>query len=271
LAKKLSQRTVVLIPVRLPVVEIGKSLDEVVTSALKRRGVRLEEGDVVAVASKVASTCEGRIRKLDEVEVTTAAKRIARKWKLDPQLAAIVMGESADILGGVNGFLLTIRHGILTANAGVDLKNCPPGHAMLLPRNADASAAALRKSLEMQYGAHLAVILVDSRVTPMRLGTVGLAIGISGFDPVRDFRGTSDLYGRKVKVTRTNVADDLASAAHLLMGESEERIGLVIARKTPVNLDGLNGSRRVRLKATSCLIANNLSSIRYRPQTSLSR
>ena len=182
-----------------------------------------------------------------------------------------MIGESADILGGVNGFLLTIRDGILTANAGVDLKNCPPGHAMLLPRNADTSAAELRKLLEMHYGGHLGVIIVDSRVTPMRLGTVGLAIGISGLNPVRDFRGTSDLYGRKVKVTRTNVADDLASAAHLLMGESEERIGLVIARKTRVSLDGLNGSRRVRLKATSCLIANNLSGNRYRPHTSLPR
>ena len=267
MAKKLSPRSAVLIPVRLPFVNIGKSLDEVVKSALNRVDVRLEEGDVVAVASKVVSTCEGRIRKLDEVEVTATARRIARKWKLDPKLAAIVRGESIEILGGVKGFLLTIRDGILTANAGVDLKNCPPGHAMLLPRNADASARELRRSLETHYGVRLAVIIVDSRVTPMRLGTVGLAIGISGFNPVRDFRGTSDLYGRKVKVTRINVADDLASATHLLMGESEERISLVIARRTRVNLNGLNGSRRVRLKASSCLIANNLTGNHYRPHT----
>jgi coenzyme F420-0:L-glutamate ligase / coenzyme F420-1:gamma-L-glutamate ligase len=123
----------------------------------------------------------------------------------------------------------------------------------------------------MRYGVRLAVIIVDSRVTPMRLGTVGLAVGISGFDPVNDYRGTTDVYGRKVKVTRHNVADDLASAAHLLMGESEERIGLVIARKTPVRLGGLTGSRRVRFKATSCLIANNLSGISNRSRTSLSR
>ena len=266
MANELSSRTVVLIPVRLPVVKVGKPLDEVVTSGLKSQGLRLEQGDVVAVTSKVASTCEGRLRRLDQVEITTLAKRIARKWKLDQRLAALVLEESTYVLGGVKGFLLTIRDGILTANAGVDLKNCPPGHAMLLPKNADASAADLRKSLETRYGLRLAVMIVDSRVTPMRLGTVGLAIGISGFDPLRDFRGTSDVYGRKVKVTRANVADDLASAAHLLMGESEERIGLVIVRKAPVSLDGLKGSKRVRLKASSCLIANNLHGIRNRPR-----
>ena len=255
----------------MPRVQIGQQLDEIVLQSLKKRNPLLKRGDVVAVASKVVSTCENRIVELESVRVTRAASRIGRKWNLDARLAAVVLEEADQVLGGVRGFLLTIRNGILTANAGVDLKNCPPGHAMLLPRNADASAADLRKSLELHYGVRLAVILVDSRVTPMRLGTVGLAVGISGFDPVSDFRGTSDLYGRKVKVTRTNVADDLASAAHLLMGESEERIGLVIARKTPVRLDDLADSRRVRLKATSCLIANNLSGIRYRPRTFLSR
>jgi coenzyme F420-0:L-glutamate ligase / coenzyme F420-1:gamma-L-glutamate ligase len=267
LAKTLGRKSAVLIPVRLPVVKVGASLDGVVISALVRCGVRLQTGDVVAVASKVVSTCENRLRKLDDAKVTTIAKRIARKWKLDPQLATIVLRESNEILGGGDGFLLTIKDGMLTANAGVDLKNCPTGHAMLLPKNSDASATDLRKSLEIHYGAHLAVIIVDSRVTPMRLGTVGVAVGISGFDPVIDLRGNLDVYGRRVKVTRTNVADDLASAAHLLMGESMELIGLVIARNTPVRLNGLADSRRVRLKETSCLIANNFHGIRQRSRT----
>lgn len=264
MANRLDRTFTVLIPVRLPTVKIGQHLDEVVFSALKKHGLKLARGDIVAVASKVVSTCERRIRNLDRVKITRESTRISRKWHLDPRLGAIVLRESDQVLGGVDGFVLTIKNGILTANAGVDLKNCPPGNAMLLPRNADASAARLRKSLERHYGVRLAVIVVDSRVTPMRLGTVGLAVGISGFDPVTDFRGTPDIYTRKVRVTRINVADDIASSAHLLMGEADERVGLVIVRKAPVMLQDSGGSRKTWLKATSCLVTSSLAAIKKR-------
>jgi coenzyme F420-0:L-glutamate ligase len=181
---------------------------------------------------------------------------------MDQRLGAIVLEEADRILGGVRGFLLTVKNGILTANAGIDLKNCPPGTAILWPKNADRSAALLRKRLEKRYSARLGVIVVDSRVTAMRLGTVGLAIGVSGLAPVSDHRGTSDIYGRKAKITQTNVADDLASSAHLLMGETNQRIGVVIARGVPVSLRDVDGSRRARLNATRCLIARNIASAR---------
>jgi coenzyme F420-0:L-glutamate ligase/coenzyme F420-1:gamma-L-glutamate ligase len=263
LSKK-AEKSVVFIPVRLPTVKIGQDLGEVVIGALKNHGLRLTRGDIVAVASKVVSTCEGRIRSLDRVKVARESKLLSRKWHLDPRLASIVLLESDQVLGGVKGFLLTIRNGLLSANAGVDLKNCPAGYAMLLPRNADASAARLRKSLERYCGLRVGVIVVDSRVTPMRLGTVGLAIGVSGFTPVTDFRGSPDIYERKVRVTRTNVADDLASSAHLLMGEAGEHVGLVIVRNAPLSLHRVGSSEKARLKASSCLVASNLSGIKNR-------
>jgi coenzyme F420-0:L-glutamate ligase/coenzyme F420-1:gamma-L-glutamate ligase len=258
LPKRLDRTFAVLIPVRLPTVKIGERLDEVVLRALKRREVRLRKGDIVAVASKVVSTCEGRMQELSGVRVTREARRVSRQWNLDERLATIVLKETDEILGGVHGFLLTIKNGILTANAGVDLKNCPVGSALLWPKDADSSAMRLRKSLEKKYGVRLGVILVDSRVTPMRLGTVGLAIGASGLLPVRDLRGVPDIYGRKIVVTQTNVADDLAASAHLLMGEASEHIGVVIARKTPALLKSVDSSRRAYLSSSRCLITSNI-------------
>ena len=259
--KKTDGPATVLLPIRLPIVKIGEPLDRVVLSALKRRELRLGRGDVVAVASKVVSTCESRMQKLSEVRVTRAAEQISRKWALDQRLATIVLSEADQVLGGVPGFLLTTKNRILTANAGVDLKNSPPGNAILWPKNADSSALHLRESLERNYGVRVAVIVVDSRVTPMRLGTIGLAIGASGLLAVRDWRGAPDLHGRRIAVTQTNVIDDLAASAHLLMGEASERIGLVIARNAPVRLRSADTSRKASLNPNRCLITRNIISV----------
>jgi coenzyme F420-0:L-glutamate ligase/coenzyme F420-1:gamma-L-glutamate ligase len=261
LTQRSRNRLTTLIPVRLPTVEVGEPLDGVILRSLKKRRIKLSQGDIVAIASKVVSTCENRLQDLNEVRVKGHAKRLSRKWTIDQEVASIVLEEADQILGGVKGFLLTIKNGILTANAGIDLKNCPPGFAILWPKNADESAKLLRKSLEREYHARLGVVVVDSRVTPLRLGTVGLAIGSAGFHPVRDNRGTPDIYGRKVKVTQTNIADDIASAAHMIMGEANERIGAVVVRGAPVSSGKVEGSRRTRLSVSRCLITSRIKNI----------
>ncbi len=213
----------------------------------------------MAVASKVVSTCERRIKRLSEVQVSQAARRLAKRWKMDEHLSAIVMGEANKILGGVDGFLLTEKEGILTANAGVDLKNSPKGTATLWPRNPGESARRLQIKLERQFNIRVGVEIVDSRVTPLRLGTTGLAIGVSGFRPVKDERGKRDLYGRKVHVTRLNIADDLAAAVHLLMGETKERIGAVVVRNAQIRLSSVGSTGLTKLSAKQCLIINGLT------------
>lgn len=150
-----------------------------------------------------------------------------------------------------------MKSGILSANAGADVKNSPPRTATLWPTNPDASADILRHSLENEYHARIGVAIVDSRITPLRLGTTGLAIGSSGFDPIKDDRGKSDLYHRFVKVTQTNVADDLAATAHLLMAERNERIGLVVIRNAPVSMKGVDSSR-TKLTIRKCLVGSRL-------------
>ena len=204
------------------------------------------------------SLCENRIIRLDRVQVSTRAKRLAKRWQFDPRVASIVVEEADLILGGTRGFLLTVKDGILTANAGVDSKNSPPGSVSLWPDNPDHSAARLRRHLQRKTTMRLGVEIVDSRVTALRLGTVGLAIGVSGFEPILDYRGKPDLYGRKVKATQSNIADDLAAAAHMLIGETREHVGVVLVRNAPVRFEGSDGSTRAKLKSQRCLISNNL-------------
>ena len=246
---------------KLSIVRPGQRTDKILIKALRKSKLELCDGDVVAVASKIVSTAEERTISLDDAKVSKETLRIARKWHIDRRLVAVVRDEADVILGGVPGFLLTLKNGILTANAGIDLKNSPGGTAIRWPSDADASASTIRKSLEHEFHARIGVIIVDSRVTPMRLGTVGLAIGASGLVPTRDDRGRSDLYGRKTKVTQTNVIDDLASSAHLLMGETSERIAAVVVRKAPIRLQKRADSKGARLRVGRCLIASNLRNL----------
>ncbi len=245
--------------ITLPTVELDQKLDSVVLETLKKHQFQLRHGDIICVASKVVSIAEGRIVHLKQKRVSRTARRLAAKYSMNRQLAQIVLEEADSICGGVSGFLLTIKQGILTANAGVDVKNSPTGTATLWPAHPDRSASALRTSLMHDGNARIGVIIVDSRVTPLRLGTVGIGIGVSGFRTIRDDRGKRDLYGRRVIVTRSNLADDLASAAHLVMGERDERKGLVVIRNAPVAMTNTS-SGKLALDASNCLIGSSLSS-----------
>jgi coenzyme F420-0:L-glutamate ligase len=246
--------------VRFPIVRPGDNLALVIYDCLKNQRLWLRRGDVLAVASKIVSTCESRVVELANVRVTAQARRLSHRWKLDEHLAAVVATEADQILGGVSGFLLTVKNGILTPNAGVDLKNSPPGTATLWPIDPDRSASQLRRSLETTFQTKIGVVIVDSHVTPLRLGTVGLAIGLSGFIPVLDHRGARDLFGRPVRVTQTNVADDIAAAAHLLMGESSEGIGAVLSRGGAIRMRAATDGRLAKMTPRRCLIGNSLTS-----------
>jgi len=243
---------------------VGRSLARIVLQATEKQNLRPRSGDVLAVASKVVSTCENRIAMLDDVRISDKASRLGRRWRMDERLAALVLDEADVILGGVRGFLLTVKNGILTANAGVDVKNSPPGTATLWPRHPDASARALRSALQNSHGVRVGVEIVDSRLTPLRLGTTGLAIGLSGFLPIDDHRDKPDLYRRKVRVTRSNVADDLAASAHLLMSETRERIGAVLIRNAPIVPSESANSQSAVLTIGRCLITSNIVSVRKR-------
>ena len=251
------KHSVTLVPVEFPTIEVGQDLAPLVVRALRKNHIKPKRGDVIAVASKIVSTCEEHIIRFSDVKVSSLARRLAKRYKIDEQLTEIVVSESDQILGGVPGFLLTLKNDILTANAGVDVKNAPLESAVLWPNRPDRSANMLRRNLDGHYHTTLCVEIVDSRVTPLRLGTTGLAIGVSGFSPVRDERKRLDLYGRTIRVTQTNVADDLAAASHLLMGEASSRTAAVVIRNVDLKV-GRGYCHDATIDITRCLVGSCL-------------
>jgi coenzyme F420-0:L-glutamate ligase len=179
--------------------------------------------------------------------------KLAEKSGLEPGFVELVLREAEHVYGSVSRALLTMKHGVLVANAGIDHKNAPPNHACLWPEDPNATAEVLRHSLQELTGKKLGVLLVDSHVAPLRMGTVGFALGLAGFEPIRDCRGAVDLYGKPLLITRMNLADDLASAAHLAMGETDERVPVVIVRGAPVKVTDEYDSGALRIPVSQDL------------------
>ena len=207
-----------------------------VWQAIQRSEESLEEGDIVVISSKYAAISEGRMVKLSEVTVGKQAKSLAAKYDLEPELAQLVLQESDAVLGGIRGFVLSVVSDSIAPNAGIDKSNVPKGWSVQYPENPFQTALNLHEYLlqsarEKENHIHkLGIILSDSRVTPTRLGTVGVAVAYAGMKPTIDMRGTPDLLGNKLIVTLKAVADQLATAAQLVMGESNEGRPIVIIR-----------------------------------------
>ena len=195
---------------------------------------RLQDGDVIVVAQKVISKVEGRAVNLGTVCASPEALEAARRSGKDAALLELVARESQELMRVVPGVVIA-RHktGQVLANAGIDASNVAPGDGatvLLWPEDPDASALRLRLALEARFGVQLAVIISDSLGRAWRLGTAGTAIGVSGIKPVRDRRGEIDLFGRTLQATAVAVADELAAAASLVIGEGAEALPVAIIR-----------------------------------------
>ncbi|MGE5502245.1 MAG: coenzyme F420-0:L-glutamate ligase [Ignavibacteriales bacterium] len=181
-------------------------------------------GDVIVVAQKAVSKVEGRFARLSEVRVSSQAQALAEATGKPAALCELILSEAAEVMR-TRRDLVIVRHrlGLVAANAGIDASNVgDPDQVLLWPLDPDASAARLREGLEARFGVPLAVIISDSLGRAWRIGTVGTAIGVSGLKPLRDRRGETDLFGRVLQATVTGVADEIAAAATLVMGEGAE-------------------------------------------------
>ena len=196
----------------------------------RKLGKVLKDGDVLVLSSKFVAVSEGRIVKLSGVRVGDEARKLASEHRMDPRLCELVIRESDEMLGGIPGFLLTIKDGLLTPNAGIDKSNVRHGAVVLYPRRPEESARTLREALNYSPGVVVGVVICDSRLSPTRRGTTGVAIAASGIEAVLDMRGRRDLFGNVLRVTSQAVADDLSSAAEVLMGESDEGTPMVLVR-----------------------------------------
>jgi coenzyme F420-0:L-glutamate ligase len=218
---------------RLPRIERRGVLRGALEGAIRGAG-GLKPGDIVAVTSKVVSYDEGCVVALAGLRPTKRAAALARRARLDPSFAKLVVDESDTVLGAVPGAIVTLKAGHLTANAGADQSNAPPGHAVVWPRNPWGSAERLRRLAAALARGPAGVVITDSHCEPLRLGTSGVALACAGFLPVEDVRGREDLFGHTMRITFRAVADGLASAAVLKMGEVDESTPAAILRDTGV-------------------------------------
>jgi coenzyme F420-0:L-glutamate ligase / coenzyme F420-1:gamma-L-glutamate ligase len=220
----------------LPEVTRGMALAPLIAAALERQALAARDEDVLLVCQKVVSKSEGRFVDLDAIEVSTRAQELASRCGKDPRLVEIILRESTDVVRCAPQVLI-VRHrlGLVMANAGVDQSNVPDSQtwALLLPADPDRSARDLRAALAPLLGAAPAVVITDTFGRPWRQGVCGTAIGAAGIVTLLDRRGEDDRFGRKLKVTQTPVADQLACAATLLMGEGAEGRPVVLARGVP--------------------------------------
>jgi coenzyme F420-0:L-glutamate ligase/coenzyme F420-1:gamma-L-glutamate ligase len=223
------------LPVKTPLIKPKDDLVGVILEAMKKQGLTFSDGDILAVSSKIVSFSEGRLVRLDEVVPSEKAKLLAKQYALTPAFAELILQEADCIIGGVERAVLTLNNDVFTINAGIDNKNAPKGYAVLWPKNPQRQAERIRKAIMRRVGGRVGVLIVDSTVAPLRWGTRGLAIGVAGFKPVEDYRKTYDLFEKEIAMTLHAVADDLASAAHVVLGEAAELTPVVIVRDAPVS------------------------------------
>jgi coenzyme F420-0:L-glutamate ligase / coenzyme F420-1:gamma-L-glutamate ligase len=200
----------------IPEVKAGDSLSEVLSSALARADITLQNGDVLVLAQKIVSKAEGRRRRLSDVLPSLRAISHALKAGKDARLVELILEESRSVLRVKPGVIIVEdKRGFIMANAGIDQSNVPGGEeeVLLLPENPDGSARVLRDALREKFGVDFAVLIIDSFGRAWRNGVTGTAIGVAGLPALVDMRGQTDREGRVLKVTQVASADELAAAA----------------------------------------------------------
>jgi coenzyme F420-0:L-glutamate ligase / coenzyme F420-1:gamma-L-glutamate ligase len=208
----------------------GDSVGALISDACSRQKVGLRDDDVLVIAQKIISKVEGRTVCLDDVQPSARAIELASQLDKEPALVEVILGESREIVRkGGRALIVETHHGFICANAGVDQSNVGLRQVALLPKDPDGSAREIRNEIQRRTGKKPAVIISDSFGRPWRVGTVDVAVGVSGLKPVKDERGMMDRYGYQLKAAVAAVADEIAAAAELVMGK-RDGIPVVIVR-----------------------------------------
>ncbi|RLF12530.1 MAG: coenzyme F420-0:L-glutamate ligase [Thermoprotei archaeon] len=209
----------------------GFDLAEAIVREAERQAGGLKDGDVVVVTSKVVSKAEGRLASLNTVKPSPFAERLAASLGKPAEVVELVLREASRIVRMGKRVLITEDlRGWISANSGVDVSNAPPGYAILLPIDPDASARKLRDALSKATGKEVAVIVSDTQGRPFRKGQVDVAVGLAGLKPIWDRKGEKDLYGYSLRIKEIALADELASAAELVIGQAAEATPVAIIR-----------------------------------------
>ena len=238
----------------IPEIEADDQLGPIIVAAAERQGTPIESGDVLVVTQKIVSKAEGRVVDLLDVKPSPFACQLARETNRDSRLVELVLRESRSIVRmdlGRGIIIVETRHGFVCANAGIDTSNIPGDTLVsLLPEDPDRSAARIQDQTQrILHGATLAVIITDTVGRAWREGHTNFAIGVAGMNPMQDYRGTADSYGKILKVTNMAVADELASASELVTAKSiGVPVAIVRGYKYPKGPDGVQALLRHRCR-----------------------
>ena len=220
----------------IPLVRPGDDIAALILHGLASSGLALQRGDVLAVAQKIVSKAEGRQVDLRTVTPSARALSLAAEVDKDPRLVELILSESTEVVRHRKGVLVVAhRSGTVLANAGIDASNVGPGgsddnHVLLLPEDCNRSCREIRARLAARTGIEAGVLIVDSLGRAWRNGTIGVALGAAGMPALLDLRGRPDLFGRKLRTTQIGIADEIAAAASLLMGQADEGTPVVLIR-----------------------------------------
>jgi coenzyme F420-0:L-glutamate ligase/coenzyme F420-1:gamma-L-glutamate ligase len=222
-----------ILPVKgIPDIKKGDDLGKLILGKVEDQGDEFQQGDIAVISQKIVSKAEGRVLPLSKIIPSDFAKTIANDTGKDPRQVEVVLRESKKIIRMRAGHLITeTSQGFVCANAGVDQSNVGTKRdsVTLLPRDSDASADRIRKTIHHTTGKDVPVIITDTFGRAWRIGQVNFAIGVSGMKPIHDYRGTKDIYRRTLQVTEIAVADELAAAAELVMNKAD-RVPVAIVR-----------------------------------------
>jgi len=216
----------------IPMVKKGDDIAKLIAKAAEKQNTPIKEKDIIVITHKIVSKAEGNVVSIDDFSPSKQSKEIAKATGKEPALVEIVLRDTKEIVRlGPNSIITEINGGIVCANAGVDKSNIEGDrNVAMLPRNPDASAQSIRKEIQELTGLDVAVIISDTHGRPLRMGEINVAIGVAGIKPKKDRRGEKDLFGYTLRVKQTAIADELASAAELAIGQASEGIPVAIIR-----------------------------------------
>ena len=235
------------------VIKPGEDITDTVAKLIRINIDNPSTGDLIAFSIKAISISKKYIIKISSVHPSKKALKLSEKYKVSSEIIELILRKKVVILGGAEGVLATLNNGVLIGNGGLDRKNVEKGYIVYWPDDPDEEAYKIRKGLYEKLGIWLSVILVDSHVNPLRRGTTGIVIGLAGFNPLKDYRGKEDLYGRKIRFTIQNIADELASAAHIYMGEGVEETPFVYVKNPPITFCEHCTSEMLKLNPSECI------------------
>ncbi|MCL1969930.1 MAG: coenzyme F420-0:L-glutamate ligase [Candidatus Bathyarchaeota archaeon] len=216
----------------LPLSKAGDNIGQLIVDATKKQGIQLQERDIIVVTHVFVSKSEGNVVNLDTVEPSERAFEVAKQTNKDPALVEVILREAKEVVRvGPNSIITETRSGTISANSGVDRSNVSGERNVVpLPKDPNRSAQNIRAEIKRLTDVNVAVIVSDTHGRPFRVGEINVAIGVAGIKPIRDRRGEKDLFGYTLRVKQTAIADELTSAAELVIGQAAEGIPAAIIR-----------------------------------------